>query len=106
MKIQIKKDDTVKVLAGNGKGRTGRVLSVDAVKGRAKVEGEGIKLVKKHNKPSAENPDGGIVEVPRTIHLSNLMLVDSNGTASRIKRSKNDKGNSIRVSVKTGEEIK
>jgi large subunit ribosomal protein L24 len=63
-------------------------------------------MVKKHNKPSAESPDGGIVEMEGTVHVSNLMVVDSSGTASRIKRGKNEKGNSIRVSVKTGEEIK
>ncbi len=104
MKIHIKKDDTVQVLAGEGKGKTGRVLSVDAVKYRARVEG--VKMVKKHNKPSAESPDGGIVEMEGTVHVSNLMVVDSSGTASRIKRGKNEKGNSIRVSLKTGEEIK
>tara|TARA_B100000508_G_C11465610_1_gene282003 strand:- start:13032 stop:13352 length:321 start_codon:yes stop_codon:yes gene_type:complete len=106
MKIHIKKDDTVKVLAGEGKGKTGRVLSVDAAKYRARVEG--VNMIKKHNKPSAENPDGGIVEMEGTIHVSNLMLVDSSGEATRIRRGKNDKGNSVRISVKSksGEEIK
>ncbi|MGB0403007.1 MAG: 50S ribosomal protein L24 [Salibacteraceae bacterium] len=104
MKIQIKKGDTVKVIAGSSRGRSGRVLSVDAEKYRARVEG--VNMMKKHNKPSAQNPDGGIVELEGSIHISNLMLVDAAGTATRVSRSKNDKGNSVRISKKSGEEIK
>lgn len=104
MKIQIKKGDTVKVIAGSSRGQSGRVLSVDSDKYRARVEG--VNMMKKHNKPSAQNPDGGIVELEGSIHISNLMLVDAAGTATRVSRSKNDKGNSVRVSKKSGEEIK
>ena len=104
MKIHIKKGDNVKVLAGQGKGKTGRVLSIDAEKYRARVEG--VNLIKKHNKPSAENPDGGIIELEGSINVSNLMVVDSTGEATRISRGKDKKGNSVRISKKSGEEIK
>lgn len=104
MKIHIKKGDNVKVIAGKAKGKTGRVLSVDAVKYRARVEE--VNMIKKHNKPNAENPEGGIVELEGSIHLSNLMVVDSKGEATRIARAKDKDGKSIRMSKKSGEEIK
>ena len=73
-KLHIKKDDTVYVLAGDDKGKTGRVLSVDRKKGRAIVEG--INMVKKSTKPNAQNPQGGIVEKEAPIHMSNLNVLD------------------------------
>jgi large subunit ribosomal protein L24 len=66
---------------------------------------EGVNIIKRHNKPSASNPQGGIVEKEGTIHISNLMVV-VNGTASRIGRKLNDKGNLVRYSKKSGEVIK
>lgn len=106
MKTHIKKGDNVKVIAGKDKGESGRVLSIDPVKYRARVEG--VNMIKKHNKPSAENPDGGIVELEGSIHISNLMVIDSEGNATRIRRTKNKDGQAVRVSVKSksGEEIK
>jgi large subunit ribosomal protein L24 len=104
MKIHIKKGDNVKVIAGASKGKTGRVLSVDAEKYRARVEE--VNMIKKHNKPSAENPDGGIVEIEGSIHLSNLMIVDSKGDVTRVGRGKDKDGKSIRITKKSGEEIK
>ena len=71
---RIKKDDNVKVIAGNYKGQTGRVLKLIRDKNRALVEG--INKVKKHMRPTQDNPQGGIVEKEMSIHLSNLMLLD------------------------------
>jgi len=104
-KLRIKKGDTVKVLTGEDKGQTGRVLRVDTEKGRAIVEG--INLVSKHTKPNAAHPQGGIIKQEAPIHVSNLMLVDAKGVAGRIVIKKDEKtGKSIRVSKKSGEVIK
>ena len=104
MKIHIKKGDTVKVLSGDSKGKTGKVLQVDVEKYRALVEG--LNMISKHTKPSAKNPQGGIIKKEAPIHISNLMLVDAKGTASRIGRKLGEKGKLVRYSKKTGEEIK
>lgn len=101
MKIHIKKGDTVLVLSGADKKKTGKVLKVIPEQYRAVVEG--INKVKRHVKPTAESP-GGIFEKEAAIHISNLMLVDANGTASRIKKEKVD-GKTVRVSKKTQEVI-
>ena len=104
MKLHIKKGDTVKVIAGNSNGKTGKVLEVNVSKYRAIVEG--LNMVTKHNKPSADSPEGGIKKVEASIHLSNLMLVDpANGEATRIGRKLDDNGKLQRFSKKTGEVI-
>ena len=103
-KLNIKKGDTVKVISGDAKGQEGRVLSVDRNKLRAIVEG--INVVSKHEKPNANNQEGGIVKKEAPIYLSKLMLVDGDGNATRIRRGKDKDGKSIRISVKTGQEIK
>lgn len=101
-KIHLKKGDTVKVIAGNSVGKTGRVLLIDPVKYRAIVEG--VNMVTKHKKPSATNPNGGIEKQEGSIHLSNLMLVDpSSGEPTRVGRKLNDKGKLQRFSKKSGE---
>lgn len=103
-KFHIKKGDTVKVLAGEYKGQTGKVIEMLGEKNKALVEG--INVVKKHEKPSASNPQGGIIEKEAPIHLSNLMYVDANGKASRVGRKKDDNGKLVRYSKKTEEIIK
>ena len=104
-KLHIKKGDTVVVITGNYKGQKGRVLEVIRNNDRAIVEG--VNLVKKHTKPNAQNPQGGIVEQEASIHISNLMLVDpKTGERTRIGRRENDEGKLIRYSKKSGEEIK
>lgn len=103
-KLHIKKGDTVKVLAGEYKGQTGKVIRILPEKNKALVEG--INVVKKHNKPTAENPQGGITEMEAPVHLSNLMYVDANGEASRIGRKQDDNGKLVRYSKKTQEIIK
>lgn len=104
-KIRIKKGDTVKVLTGEDKGKTGRILKVDAESSRAIVEG--ANLVSKHTKPNATHPQGGIIKQEASIHVSNIMLVDTKGIASKIVIKKDEKtGKAIRVSKKSGEVIK
>lgn len=103
-KIHIKTGDTVKVIAGNDKGKSGKVLEIVAAKNRALVEG--VNIVTKHVKPSAAKPEGGIEKTEAAVHLSNLMVVDpSNGEATRTGRKLNDKGKLQRYSKKTGEFI-
>ena len=104
-KLHIKKGDTVYVNAGESKGKTGRVLKVLVEKQRAIVEG--VNMVSKSTKPSAKNPQGGIVEQEAPIHVSNLQLIDpKSGKPTRIGRRKNDEGKTVRYSKKSGEEIK
>ena len=102
-KLHIKVGDTVKILSGESRGQEGKILSIDKKKDRAIVEG--VNMIKKHSKPSASNPEGGIVEKEGTLHISNLMVVNK-GVASRIGRKENKEGKLVRYSKKSGEEIK
>ena len=80
-KFKIKSGDTVKVIAGDHKGSEGKVLQIIREKDRVLVEG--VNLVSKHTKPSAQNPQGGIVKKEASLHISNLMLVED-GVAVRV----------------------
>ena len=105
MKLHIRKGDNVMVVAGDSKGRTGKVLEVEVEKYRAIVEN--VNLATKHTKPNAKNTKGGLVKQEMPIHISNLMLVDSTGKPTRVGRQIDSKTNkSVRVSKKTGEVIK
>ena len=104
-KLHIKKDDTVIVLAGEDKGKTGKVLKVLVEKNRAIIEG--VNIVSKSAKPSAKNPQGGIVKMEAPIHISNLSLIDpKSGKATRVAIKKTDDGKKVRIAKKSGEEIK
>jgi large subunit ribosomal protein L24 len=103
IKLHIKVGDTVKVISGESKNQEGKVLKIDRSKMRAIVEG--VNMVKKHAKPSASDPQGGIIEMEAGLHISNLMVV-VNGQPSKIGRKLNDKGNLVRYSKKSGEVIK
>lgn len=104
-KLHIKKGDTVKVLSGNDKGKEGKVLEVFAKDQRAIVEG--VRIITKHEKPSAGQPEGGITKTEGSIHISNLMLIDpASGKPTRIGRKVDEKGKLQRYSKKTGEFIK
>ena len=104
-KLHIKKGDTVYVLAGEDKGQQGRVLSVQAAKNRAIVEG--INIVSKSTKPTAKHPQGGIVKMEVPINISNLALIDpKSGKPTRVGIRINEKGEKVRYSKKSGEEIK
>ena len=104
-KLYIKKDDTVIVLSGQDKGKTGKVLKMLVDKDRAIVEG--VNIVSKSAKPSAKHPQGGIIKQEASIHISNLSLIDpKSGKATRIAIKKTDDGKKVRIAKKSGEEIK
>jgi large subunit ribosomal protein L24 len=100
--MKIKVGDSVIVLAGDHKGSSGKILKVFRAKNTALVEG--VNLVKKHNKPSANNPKGGIVEKESPIHVSNISFVTKEGDATRIGYKIED-GKKVRISTKTKEII-
>ena len=103
-KLHIRKGDEVIVLAGDDKGRKGKVLKVLVAKQRALVEG--VNMVSKSMKPSAKNPQGGIVKQEAPIHVSNLSLIDpKSGKATRVGMKKTDDGKKVRVAKKSGEMI-
>ena len=93
------------VLAGEDKGKTGKVLKVEREKMRAIVEG--VNIVTKSAKPSAKNPQGGFIKVEAPIHISNLSLIDpKSGEATRIAIKVKEDGTKVRIAKKSGEEIK
>ncbi len=100
---KIKKDDTVKIISGNYKGQTGRVLRLIGLNNRALVEG--VNKVKKHMRPSQENPQGGIVEKEMSIHISNLMLVEKN-TPTKVGFKVSKDGKKVRINRKNKNVIK
>jgi large subunit ribosomal protein L24 len=105
LKIRIKKDDTVKVIAGRDKGKTGRVLQVDRVAGRVLIEG--VSMVKRHTRPNpSKQIKGGIAERESSIAVSNVMIVTSGGVATRIGYRLEGTGATkrhVRVAKKGGE---
>ena len=100
---RIKKGDSVKVITGNYKGQTGRVLKINFNNNRALIEG--VNKVKKHTRPSQENPQGGIVEKEMSINMSNLMLLNKNKPV-KVGFKVSDKGKRIRINRKNGNIIK
>ncbi|MCU0442530.1 MAG: 50S ribosomal protein L24 [Bacteroidia bacterium] len=102
-KLHIKKGDMVQVIAGDDKGKKGRVIEVLNAKNRALVEG--INIVSRHTKPSAQNQQGGIVKKEAPVNISNLMVIDASGNATRVGRKLNDAGKRVRYSKKSGELI-
>ena len=105
VKIKIKKNDIVKVMAGASKGKEGKVIKIYRKKYRAIVEG--ANMVSKHSKPNAANPQGGIIKQEAAIHISNLMLIDAkSGAKTRIGRRRDEEGKIVRYSKKSGEVIK
>ena len=105
MKLHIKKGDMVQVIAGDNKGKQGKVLKVEVSKERAIVEG--VNICKKATKPNAQNPQGGIVEKEAPIHVSNLMVLDpKSGKPTKVGRKADANGKLVRYAKKSGEEIK
>ena len=101
-KLNIKKNDKVKVIAGDDRGQEGNVLKVFVDKNKVIVEG--VNLVSKHTKPNAANPQGGIVKKEAPIQVSNVMIIDKQNNPTRVGR-KIVKGKLVRYSKKSGEVI-
>ncbi|MCM1032437.1 MAG: 50S ribosomal protein L24 [Odoribacter sp.] len=105
MKLHIKKGDMVYVLAGEDRGKTGRVLEVQPSKERAIVEG--VNIITKATKPTAQHPQGGLIKKEAPIHISNLSLIDpKSGKPTRIAMKLDAEGKKVRIAKKSGQEIK
>jgi large subunit ribosomal protein L24 len=104
-KLRIRRGDLVRVIAGDDRGKEGRVLEVNLQKSRIVVEG--VNIITKHQKPSAGKPNGELKKTEAGVHVSNLALIDpANGKTTRVGRKLNEQGSLQRYSKKTGEFIK
>lgn len=102
-KMKIKKNDNVVVIAGADKGKTGRVIAVDPEKNKVLVEG--VRIIKRHTKPNAATPNGGIIEKEAFFHASNIALADpKSGKPTKIGR-KEVNGKLVRFAKKSGQEL-
>lgn len=105
-KFNIKKGDNVVVIAGDDKDVKKPRKVLEVILDKAKVVVEGVNIVTKHTKPSAQNTKGGIVKVEAPISISNVMLWDAKaGAGTKVKRTR-ENGKLIRISKKSGEAIK
>ncbi|MEX2581988.1 MAG: 50S ribosomal protein L24 [Gemmatimonadota bacterium] len=103
-KMTIRRGDRVRVLRGNERGKEGTVLRVDREKNRVVIEG--VNLRKRHKKPSAVDPEGGIISFEAPLHASNVMLLDpASGEPTRIRRQRDEAGEAERASIKSGRAI-
>ena len=101
--MRVKKGDTVVVITGKDKGKKGNVLKVFPKANRVLVEG--VNLITKHQKPTAVNPQGGIINKEASLHISNVMPFDpETGKGTRVRVEMKD-GKKVRVSVKSGKEL-
>jgi large subunit ribosomal protein L24 len=101
LKMRITKGDTVRVMRGNDKGKEGNVLQVFPKTGRVKIDG--VNIVKRHRKARGPEDQGGIMEMPAPVHVSNVMLLDPNsGAPTRIAMRIDEDGTKERLSVKGG----
>ena len=107
IKVRIKKDDQVKVIAGRDRGKTGRVISVDRATGKVLVEG--VSMIKRHTRPNpSKQIKGGIAERESPIAISNVMVLTSGGVPSRVGYKVEGSGTSerrVRIAKKSGEQI-
>ncbi|MDH5762292.1 MAG: 50S ribosomal protein L24 [Nitrospinota bacterium] len=104
VKLKLKKDDIVEVIAGREKGKKGKILALFPDAGKLTVEK--LNMLKRHTKPSAQNKQGGIIEKEGRMDISNVMLVcDKCGKGVRIKRKKLEDGKRVRICVKCGEVV-
>ena len=108
---EITKGDTVRVMRGENKDKEGKVIKVDLKAGRVTVEGPGFKMLKKHRRARRAEEQSGIIELPRTIAISNVMLLDpKSGKPTRVRTridvdAKTKERTKERVSAKSGEPI-
>jgi large subunit ribosomal protein L24 len=101
--MKLKKNDTVVIIAGKDKGKSGKIIKIDHKRERVIVQG--ANMVKKAMKKQSQQDRGGIMEIEAPIHVSNVMYLTSKGEASRIGYKFDDKGTKVRFAKKTGEEI-
>lgn len=101
-KFKLKKNDTVKVIAGKDKGKTGKILKID--RQNDKVIVQGLNIVKKAVRKKNQQDKGGIIEIEAPLHISNVAVVSKDGSTSRIGYQFKD-GKKIRIAKKTGEEL-
>ncbi|MGS4345403.1 50S ribosomal protein L24 [Myroides sp. DW712] len=102
MKLKIKTGDTVRVIAGDHKGSEGKIVRILREKNKAIVEG--VNIISKHVKPSATNPQGGIVKKEAPIHISNLAIVDpKTNETTKVAIQRNENGKNVRVSKKSNQ---
>ncbi|MFW5888761.1 MAG: 50S ribosomal protein L24 [Bacillota bacterium] len=112
--MKLKKGDKVVIISGADKGKEGTILKVLKKSNRVVLEGEGLTKIKKHLKPSQVNPDGGIIEIEKPIHASNVMLIDpKEKTRTRIgyktvteTNKKDEVTKKVRYAKKSGKELK
>jgi len=100
--MKIKKGDTVQIITGNDVGKSGRVIKVYPEK--EKIIVEGLNMVKKHARPTQENPQGGIMEKEAAVHISNVMII-SGGKPTRVGYKILDDGKKVKFAKKSGEVI-
>ena len=100
--MKIRKGDTVQVITGNDAGKTGRVIKVFLDKERVIIEG--VNMVKKHARPTQDNPQGGIIEKEASIHISNVMIIIS-GKPTRVGYKTLEDGRKVKFAKTTGEVI-
>ena len=101
--MKLKKNDTVVIIAGKDKGKTGKIVKIDHKRERVIVQG--ANMVKKAMRKTNAQDKGGIMEIEAPIHVSNLMYLTSKGEATRIGYKFDENGNKVRFAKKTGEEI-
>lgn len=103
-KIRLRKGDNVIVTRGRDKGKQGKVVATHPKLNKVTVEG--INIVKKHQKPSQDRPQGGIVETTKPVCTHKLAIIDDKGKPSKIGYKTDTKGNKVRIFKTTGKEIK
>ncbi len=107
IKTSLRKNDLVKVISGRDRGKTGRIIEIDRMRGRIVVEG--VMLIKRHVRANPQKGvKGGIAEKEASVHISNVMLVTSDGVATRVGKkveTVGDKTRRVRIARKTGEVI-
>lgn len=101
-KIKLKKNDLVKVVSGKDRGKTGKILTIDRIRGRVIVEG--VNMVKKTKRRRSEQDQGGIIEIEAPVHISNVMAVTKGGKVSRVGYTGTGESKA-RIAKKTGEEL-
>ncbi len=103
--MRIRTDDTVVVVSGKDKGKTGKVLRVDRKRGKVFVEG--VNLVKRHQRPNPARPNApvGVIEQEGGIHISNVAIAEKDGTPTRVRLERREDGRRMRITKKSGTEL-